>query len=191
MQQPALQAMQVTVFSHESVEYYTPAWVIEAARSILGTIDLDPASCKIAQLTVKAKAYYTKEDNGFDQEWRGRVWLNPPYSKSKISNKSNQQLWSQRLAQDYRVGKVTEAILLVKAAVGYKWFEALWDEFPVCFLRKRLSFARPDGSSDGQSKQGTAIFYMGNRLPAFTQVFSRHGRVIMAEGKLYRQQSFL
>lgn len=189
--QPTLQAMQVTVFSHESVEYYTPSWVIEAAREVLGAIDLDPASCAEAQTTVRATTYYTKEDNGFAHEWRGRVWLNPPYSKSEISGKSNQALWSQRLAQDYRAGKVTEAILLVKTAMGYKWFEALWDEFPVCFLRKRPSFISPGGGIKGQAKQGAAAFYMGSRVTVFAQVFSRHGRVVLSEGKLYRQQSFL
>jgi DNA N-6-adenine-methyltransferase (Dam) len=62
-----------------SSEHYTPAIYIEAAREVLGRIDLDPASNARAQKTVKAGAYFTEKDDGLQQEWRGNVWLNPPY----------------------------------------------------------------------------------------------------------------
>ena len=38
-------------------ELYTPAFYIEAAREVLGEIDLDPASNYIAQATVRARAW--------------------------------------------------------------------------------------------------------------------------------------
>jgi hypothetical protein len=62
-----------------SNEHYTPAKYIEAAREVLGEIDLDPASCKLAQKTVKATTFFDKKTDGLVQEWRGRVFLNPPY----------------------------------------------------------------------------------------------------------------
>jgi hypothetical protein len=40
-------------------EWYTKPAYIEAARRVLGGIDLDPASCDLAQQTVKATAFYT------------------------------------------------------------------------------------------------------------------------------------
>ena len=66
-------------------ERYTPAQYIEAARRVLGEIDLDPASCEIAQRTVKAVEYFTAKDDGLEQEWHGRVWLNPPYAQPVIA----------------------------------------------------------------------------------------------------------
>jgi hypothetical protein len=110
------------------------------------------------------------------REWGGRVWLNPPYSKT--DGRSNQDIWSQRLIEEYKAGNVTEAVLLVKAALGYKWFEQLFDTLPVCLMRERLSFILDDGNDEGQSKQGTAIFYMGNNFNRFYEVFRKYGRVI-------------
>jgi hypothetical protein len=45
---------------------YTPAAHIEAARAVLGTIDLDPASNAQAQQTVKAEQFFTPEDDGLN-----------------------------------------------------------------------------------------------------------------------------
>ena len=59
-------------------EHYTPSEVVEAARTTLGAIDLDPASCEAASRVVRASSYYTKQQNGFVKLWRGRVFLNPP-----------------------------------------------------------------------------------------------------------------
>src|SRR6266567_8413556 len=61
-------------------EWFTPVEIIEAVRDVLGTIDLDPASCDEAQETVQATRYFTAENDGLKQEWAGRVWLNPPFS---------------------------------------------------------------------------------------------------------------
>jgi DNA N-6-adenine-methyltransferase (Dam) len=65
-------------------EWYTPPHIIEAARRVLGTIDLDPASCREAQECVHATQFFTTTDDGLQQTWRGRVWLNPPYSTAPI-----------------------------------------------------------------------------------------------------------
>lgn len=60
-------------------EWYTPLPYVEAARAVMGTIDIDPASSDKANETVQAEHYYTIADNGLVRPWYGRVWLNPPY----------------------------------------------------------------------------------------------------------------
>ncbi len=62
----------------DSPDWYTPSPYVEAARQVMGGIDLDPASSYHANLTVKATTYYTKTENGLLQEWKGTVFLNPP-----------------------------------------------------------------------------------------------------------------
>jgi hypothetical protein len=59
-------------------EWYTPKRYIDAARKVLRSIDLDPATSKLAQTVVKAKTFYTAEDDGLSKQWHGRVWLYPP-----------------------------------------------------------------------------------------------------------------
>ena len=176
------QPVAATIFSHKSIEYYTPAEILDAVRKVIGEIDLDPASCVDAQENVQAVRFYTKEDDGLSQPWRGKVFLNPPYGKTK--GKSSQCLWAERLVEEYRKGNVIEAILLVKAALGYVWFEDLFKDWPVCFLRSRLSFILENGDDKGQSKQGTAIFYFGPSLAKFVETFREYGRIIPSEEEL-------
>jgi ParB family transcriptional regulator, chromosome partitioning protein len=51
---------------HQSLtnESYTPAAIIEAARAVMGGIDLDPATCEIANLTVRADWWMDLEADG-------------------------------------------------------------------------------------------------------------------------------
>jgi len=178
----ARQDVAVTIFSSESNEYYTPSQYIEAAREVMSGIDLDPASCEAAQRMIQAIQFYTESDDGFNKPWIGRVWLNPPYGK--IGSDSSQGQWAHRMIAEYEAGRVTEGIVLVKAAVGYEWFELLWDRLPMCFARDRVSFIRADGSSDGQSKQGTTFCYVGPDPTRFIEVFRQFGRIILPEAQL-------
>ncbi len=52
--------------SSDTSEWYTPAKYIEAARLVLGGIDLDPASNEIANGWIKADRYYSLAEKGED-----------------------------------------------------------------------------------------------------------------------------
>ena len=66
--------------SSESFEWWTPSPYVEAARQVLGAIDLDPASCARANETVKAAGFFDIDADGVTQDWPGRVFMNPPSS---------------------------------------------------------------------------------------------------------------
>ena len=60
-----------------SDDWYTPPLVFDA----LGiTFDLDPCAPPGGVPWIPAPRWFTESDDGLSQPWRGRVWLNPPYS---------------------------------------------------------------------------------------------------------------
>ncbi|EFJ39928.1 hypothetical protein VOLCADRAFT_108410 [Volvox carteri f. nagariensis] len=42
---------------------------------------------------------------------------------------------------EYQAGNVRQAVVLLKAGIGYSWFNDMLN-WPVCFLQERLSFVR-------------------------------------------------
>jgi ParB family transcriptional regulator, chromosome partitioning protein len=169
---PVLSAL----FSSESVEWYTPKKFIEAVRSVLGGIDLDPASCAQANSVVGAARYYTNEDDGLSLPWYGKVFLNPPYGKE--GGKSNQEKWSRRLIDEFTAGRVSEAILLVNASTETLWFQPLW-AYPLCFVRGRIDFWRPNGNTSHPT-HGSVFVYFGRKPQNFLAAFRTLGVVAQA-----------
>lgn len=172
------QPMSVLV-SSESVDWYTPPEYVEMARAVLGEIDLDPASSVTAQICVRAKSFYTVDDDGLKLGWFGNVFLNPPYGKTL--GKSNQDVWSRRMVTAYESGEIESGILLVNSTHGYKWYEELWVHFPSCLVRERIRFMRPDGSAGGQAKRGQTFVYFGKNMAQFSSVFGCIGRIVMPD----------
>jgi ParB family chromosome partitioning protein len=164
------------VSKQKSNEWYTPA------KYIMGGIDLDPASCQMANQTVKAARYYTQEENGLMQPWYGRVWLNPPYGKLNPipgSTKSWQKLFVERSIHEYRQGNIEQAILLLLGNSCFThYFYPLW-EYPLCFHDGYITFHKPDGST-GDFGFGTIIVYLGTNEAKFIEMFSQFGRIVRA-----------
>lgn len=164
--------------SSDSNEWYTKAEYVNAAREVMGAIDLDPASCELANRTVKAAQFYTIDDNGLSQSWSGRVWLNPPYGRD--GNDSNQALWSARLIKEFCDGDVSEAVLLVNSVTDCQWFQPLWD-FPICFTDHRIRFYNSDGEGNSPT-HGNAFVYFGSQADRFAEIFSQFGAIVKRVG---------
>jgi phage N-6-adenine-methyltransferase len=149
----------------------TPSVYIEAAREVLGGIDLDPASNGAAQERIKARTFYTADDNGLAHEWRGRVWLNPPYAQPLISQ------FVGKLVREVRAGRVTAAIMLTHNCTETRWFQEAAQACSVtCFPCRRIAFEKPDGPK-ASPVQGQTFFYFGDDVSAFRRVFGEFGHV--------------
>lgn len=150
-------------------EWYTPPEYLAAARAVMGAIDLDPASSAIANETVRARRFYSKENDGLNKEWRGRVWLNPPYTSELIG------LFIEKLVVGIECGEVAEAIALVNNATETGWFNALIGvSSAIVFPRGRVKFLTPEGEP-GAPLQGQAIVYAGKSPQEFLDSFSAFG----------------
>ena len=117
--------------SNASDEHNTPCYLIEAAREVMGSIDLDPMSNELANETIRATTYYTKEDDSLNKDWFSNVWLNPPFSLSKLA--------IPKLINSYELGDITQAVLLVKSDVSTQKYKLLYP-YPFCELNSRVKF---------------------------------------------------
>lgn len=157
-----------------SDERGTPSYIIEAAREVMGTIDLDPASCATANEVVRAARYYTKEQDGLTQPWFGNVWLNPPFSNPLC------RLFMERLPEEYHAGRITQAVAIVNASSG-RWFHRLLGEFPSAWPNHsrycpsgRVEFYTLPGNdrnSGANRYPNQTIFYLGYDIDLFRRVF--------------------
>ncbi len=152
-------------------EWFTPVEIMEAVRDVLGTIDLDPASCDEAQETVRATRYFTAENDGLKQEWRGRVLLNPPYSHPLIGR------FMKKLCSEVKAGHVSAAIQLVNVLPSERLQEVMEICSAVCFCRDRLRFRHKTGKVQ-HSKYNLDIFYFGPDVAKFVRRFAEFGRVL-------------
>lgn len=150
-------------------EWYTPPEYLVAARDVMGTIDLDPASSAIANETVMATRFYTKEDDGLAQRWEGRVWMNPPYAKDLIYP------FCDKLAEEFANEHVSEAIVLVNNGNDTAWYNRLAElASGLCQPNHRVKFLSPDGKPSAPV-QGQLIVYLGENDAAFTERFLEFG----------------
>lgn len=150
-------------------ERFTPARYIEAARAVLGEIDLDPASNKIAQKTVRAKKFFTIEEDGLAQDWHGKVFLNPPYHRTL------QPLFVDKLTAELQAERIEQAIMLTNNSTDTEWFrKAAEMSSAMCFTFGRINFILPSGGEVGPT-QGQTFFYYGNQAERFAKVFASIG----------------
>jgi ParB family chromosome partitioning protein len=162
--------------SSKSNEWYTPALYLEVVRDLLGTIDLDPASCAYANAVVQASRLFDKQTNGLLQPWHARtVFVNPPYGRGD-NHRSNQEIWTCKLISEYHLGHVQEAVLLVNAATDTGWFQRLWF-YSICFVNHRIDFYTSSGERGGPT-HGSVFVYFGPQLERFSRLFAQFGRVV-------------
>ena len=173
-------------------EYYTAPIIVHASRLVMGSIDLDPASSDIANKTVKAKAYYTIEDDGLSKDWLGNIWLNHPFHKGekacpKLRKRCKKKIckqrgfhidedipsnskWINKLISEYETNNIFQAMSICYASTSENWFFPLLD-FPQCYLNPRTNYFDKHGNLIKGVSKGSVVTYIGPKVKLFEEVF--------------------
>jgi ParB family chromosome partitioning protein len=168
----------IPVQESKSQEWYTPPDIIEAARKVMDSIELDPASCDMANQTVRAARIYTKEQNGLAQPWAGPLWMNPPFGKGCGSLDQ----WVGKLLEEHAAGNVAQATILVPVSVHTPWFQALLETAAICFAYRRVRFIRPFEKESQSNLYGNVFAYLGLNVSRFVEHFTEFGPVVTPDG---------
>lgn len=111
-----------------SDDYYTPPFVFEALDL---KFDIDVCAPAGGVPWIPAKRHFSVIDDGLGQDWIGKVWMNPPYSKvtpwiDKFINHGN-------------------GVALIPAMKSY-WWKTAWDKADaILALPTDIKWIRADG----------------------------------------------
>jgi hypothetical protein len=113
-------------------EVYTPPMIFEALKL---EFDLDVCGPVGGLPWIPAKRTFSQEEDGLAQDWYGRVWMNPPFSKPTP--------WIDKWLENNNGVMIA---VLSKA----KWFNKLWNsEAAIMSIPPQTKYVKPDGSSYG------------------------------------------
>lgn len=154
--------------SSASNEHYTPRAIVEVAREAMGSIELDPASCEIANReNVRARRFFTKDDDGLSKPWDAKtIFVNPPggrlYVNGKRTNRSQAQAFWHKAVYEWNEDRRGKSIVFLgftlellrlsqhpNARTGAGGLSVL--RFPFCVLRERTDFLIESTLTNGSS----------------------------------------
>ena len=182
-----------------SNEAYTPLEITESAKIVFGgEIDLDPASCAIAQESVGAKQFFAMEDDGTTQIWEcDNFFVNPPGGKEK--GESNQFLWFSKAEAEYLDGNAKQGIYLAFND-SLRAMAPSVHNYPICWIDAsgnnckfisggRIRFDAIDENGDRKPQNSPThsnflVFFPPalntlEAIQAFKSEFSKYGTVVI------------
>ncbi len=129
-------------------EWYTPDAVFQGLASKYGPFDLDPAA---SALNTKAPRFFSVEQDGLAQDWKGVVWCNPPYK--------NLIRWVKKAWNEVDCGNAKRVVMLLPSHTSTEWFHFALEHGSIEFLKGRISF----GGSKGSPFWGSIVVVFGGQ----------------------------
>lgn len=123
------------MFSSKSVMWETPQELFDKLDAIHHfTLDV----CALPE-NAKCEKYFTPDDDGLSQEWKGVCWCNPPYGR-EIGK------WVEKayiVSEFYGV----KVVMLLPARTDTAWFHNYCMKGKIEFIRGRLKFGKSKNSA--------------------------------------------
>ena len=162
----------------DSDSWFTPAVYLDSARDALGCVnfDFDPFSSAEANEQVRAKKYFTIDDDALNTEWpySRNVWINPPYGQGICGAAI------RRVCDQFEKGRFLHGVVLVNNATDTKWFHQLSGVAShIVFTDHRISFWNADGKHQSGNTRGQCFFVLGPaKVGRIRDTLGRHGLVV-------------
>ncbi len=131
---------------HDPYRGRTDSWITpKEIIAALGKFDLDPCAAP-NQPWPCATMSYNKVLDGLKQEWRGRIWLNPPYGPETVK-------WLDKMATH------GNGVALTFGRTDTRWFhsEIFNRADAILFLAGRLTFHTEDGKKAKANSGGPSV----------------------------------
>lgn len=133
------------LFSSKSYEWETPLAFFNALdEQYHFTLDV----CATPQ-NAKCTAYYTRDQNGLEQEWHGHCWMNPPYGRGIGA-------WVKKAYEAACMGALV--VCLLPSRTDTAWWHEYCMKGEIRFIRGRLKF----GGSKNPAPFPSAVVVFGN-----------------------------
>jgi phage N-6-adenine-methyltransferase len=114
-------------FSSQSDDWETPLWLFaELDREFQFT--LDPAA---TPENAKCRQFFTREDDGLARDWRGVVFLNPPYGRDVGK-------WVRKAYYEAKRGATV--VCLLPARTDTVWWHRFCLKGEIRYIKGRLKF---------------------------------------------------
>jgi hypothetical protein len=151
----------------KSQELYTSKEIVDAVRSYLGDIQLDPALCARANWTVKANRFFVKTDDskgcprrfidGLAQHWDAhRIFVNPPFGEMTR--------WAEKILHESRAlheGKRKEIFALVPFRES-EWMRQMLQHATLALLPHKKPHFWMEGWDRVSIRDPVVLLYFGH-----------------------------
>jgi hypothetical protein len=171
--------------------WYTPMWLIEKCREVLGTIDLDPASDEFGNTRIRATHWWN--NCSLETPWPTvtSVFLNPP--GGKIGNQSQAALFWAKFMSEWAAGRFEHGIFIGFSIEIMQTAQQVCavppQAFPFCVPSSRFGFDDENGVENTQPPHAPVIIYVPRpdglghtkSIAKFKEVFASVGWCITPE----------
>lgn len=132
-----------------SVEYYTPKYIFEGLNV---NFDLDVCS-PLDRTFISTPALDFISENSLEQEWKGFIWMNPPYASEK-----NKIKWIEKFIEH------ANGVALMPDRTSASWWQ-LFAKNADCFVfvNDKIKFITENGSTAKSPGNGSTLFALGNK----------------------------
>ena len=121
-------------FSSKTDLWSTPQYIFDHYNA---TYKFNLDVCALPE-NAKCKRFFTPEQDGLKQVWKGNCWMNPPYGRQIIH-------WVRKAHNSAVSG--ARVVCLLPARTDTKWFHDYCAKGNIEFIRGRLKFGNSSGSA--------------------------------------------